>query len=282
MNAQILEFDTNLAGFKVAKILPSRLSEFALGNLLNELRQQDVRLVYWLADSDDFVSNQAAINNHGFLASKHVTYLIDLASLDPAELTEKKPSLRAIFAKQSKKALKKLNCREVVESTVITAFHNNDDDEEKYPVEFYQDKQVSPELEQLAFEPGNYSHFKMDPKFPQELFFKIYHEWIKNSVNKSIASNIIVIKNHDKVVAMTTLGTKNNRGDIGLLAVDTNFRDKNFGTKIVTAAQLYFISQGLELAQVVTQATNTPARHLYEKCGFKPERFDNFYHFWLL
>ena len=247
MNAQVLEFDTHLAGFKIARILPSRLDELALSNLLAELKQQDVHLVYWLADGDDVKTNQAAANNHGFLASQHVTYLVDLVSLnfDEKEFVTIYPALQ------------------------------------KYPVEFYQDNQVSPELEQLALAAGSYSHFKMDPKFPQELFFKIYHEWIKNSVNKSIARDIIAIKDQDKVVAMTTLGVKNNRGDIGLLAVAANFRGKNFGTRIVTAAQLYFISQGFTLAQVVTQVVNAPARCLYEKCGFKPEKFENFYHFWL-
>jgi len=273
MNVQILEFDTNLAGFKVAKILPSRVNELELSKLLAELKQQNVRLVYWLADSNDTPSNQAAINNHGFLASQHITYLIDLATLDLDKLNMVAAGFSLRFFKESQ--TKVCGYRSLEEKISYYL-------EEKYPVEFYQDQQVSPELEQLAFEPGNYSHFKMDPKFPQELFFKIYHEWIKNSVNKSVASDIIVIKDHNKVVAMTTLGTKNNRGDIGLLAVNVNFRGKNFGTKIVTAAQLYFISQGFKLAQVVTQVTNTPARHLYEKCGFKPERFDNFYHFWLL
>ena len=271
---QILEFDTNLAGFKVAKILLSRLGESELHDVFTELKQQNVRLVYWLADSDDAISNQAAINHQGFLASQHVTYLLDLTSLNFDVLIEKEPSLRALLAKQSKEAL------------WIAAPHKQhearNDEIEQYPVKFYQNNQVSAELEQLALAAGSYSHFKMDPKFPQELFFKIYHEWIKNSVNKSVASDIVIIKDHDKVVAMATLGTKNKRGDIGLLAVDANFRGKNFGTKIVTAAQLYFISQGVALAQVVTQVANTPARHLYEKCGFKPEKFENFYHFWLL
>lgn len=242
MNAQILEFDTNLAGFKVAKILPSKLDELGLSNLLAELKQQDVRLVYWLIDSNDAQANQAAINNHGLLVSQQVAYLTDLTSLN---------------------------------------YESRHDDTEKHPVELYQDSQVSHELEQLALAAGSYSRFKMDSKLPQELFFKLYHEWIKRSVNKSYASDIITIKDHDKIVAMTTLGAKNNRGDIGLLAVDANFRGKNFGTKMVVAAQLYFISQGFTLAQVVTQGANTPARHLYEKCGFKSEKSENCYHFWL-
>lgn len=278
MKAQILEFDTNLAGFKVAKIYASRLSKSALSDLLAELEHQDVRLVYWLADSDDCASNQAAMNKHGFLASQHVTYLIDLLSLDLDKLVEKEPSLRALFAKHSTNIFGLPHFIKSIKPA-MTALCNNEI--EQSPIELYQDHEVSPELEQLALAAGSYSHFRMDPEFPRGLFFKIYHEWIKNSVNKSIACDIITIKDQDKTVAMTTLGTKNNRGDIGLLAVDANFRGKNFGTKIVVAAQLYFISQGFTLAQVVTQVANTPARRLYEKCGFRPEKFENFYHFWL-
>lgn len=251
MDTQILAFDTQLAGFKVAKILPTRLTASALSNLLTELKQQDVRLVYWLADSDDYAANQAAIAHHGVLASQHITYLVELLSLNPEHLIALAPPLS---------------------TTPTPASHQ---------VTLYQDDQVSYELEQLAFAAGGYSHFQMDANFPHELFIKIYQEWIKNSVNKSYARDVIVIKKAEQVIAMATLGVKNDRGDIGLLAVDAKFRGKNLGTKIVAAAEWYFITQGFTLAQVVTQVANLPARRLYEKCGFKPEKCENFYHFWL-
>ncbi|EKE01671.1 MAG: hypothetical protein ACD_21C00077G0007 [uncultured bacterium] len=238
MNFQLLELDTTLFGFKVAKILSSRLSLAELQITLDELRNQNVRLVFWPSDSTDASSRQAAKKFNGILCSEQTTYLIDLKELSP-------PSLTATG------------------------------------VEIFQEKAPTIELEQLALQAGTYSHFKNDPNFPPEFFLKLYRVWIANSVNGSVASRVIVIWHDNKVVAMATLGTKNNRGDIGLLAVNEDFRGKKFGTKLVHAAQAYFIEIGFSHAQVVTQKENTLACRLYEKCGFHQEKIENYYHFWL-
>jgi Acetyltransferases len=133
----------------------------------------------------------------------------------------------------------------------------------------------------LAFQAGLYCRFNTDPNLPQTWFLKIYSKWIENSVNGSIATRVIVIRHDNKIIGMATLGTKNARGDIGLLAVNPNFRGKKLGTKLVYAAQAYFIEQGFSRAQVVTQKINLLACKLYEKCGFHQEKIENFYHFWL-
>lgn len=238
MNYQLLEFDSKLFGFKTAKILLSRLSFVDLQLVLDKLRKQNVRLVYWPADSCDEISQQAAKKIKGFLGSEQITYLIDLKKLS--------------------------------ESPQISSKIKN-----------YTEKKSNLELEELAFLAGTYSHFKTDPRFPKELFFKLYRAWIENSVNGAIATQVLVVRDDDKIVGMITLGIKNNRGDIGLLAVDPNYRNQKFGTKLVRAAQAYFINQGLSEAQVVTQKADIPACHLYEKCGFQIEKIENFYHFWL-
>ncbi|CAL7960559.1 dTDP-4-amino-4,6-dideoxy-D-galactose acyltransferase [Gammaproteobacteria bacterium] len=240
MDYKLLELDAGLFGFKVAKILLPQLSLIELQTILNELHKQNIRLVYWPSDSTDEKSQQAAKKLEGFLGSEHITYLLDLKTLDPSPLVAPE-------------------------------------------IEIYERKSASIdiELEQLAIQAGTYSHFNTDPNFPKELFLKLYRTWIENSVNGSVASRILVIRNDNKIVGMTTLGTKNNRGDIGLLAVNTNFRGKNFGTKLVCAAQTNFIESGFSHAQVVTQKANVPACRLYEKCNFRQEKIENFYHFWL-
>lgn len=145
----------------------------------------------------------------------------------------------------------------------------------------YQEPTPTIELEQLAMLAGTYSRFKVDPKFPHELFVKLYRAWIANSVNGTIAKRVMVIRHNNKIVGMITLGTKNARGDIGLLAVNPEFRNQHFGTKLVHAAQAYFLQSDHKLAQVVTQQTNVLACRLYERCGFHQEKTELFYHFWL-
>ena len=241
MDFQLLEFDSTLFGFKVAKILTPKLSLKKLQAILHELREQNIRLVYWTPDSTDKTSQQAAKKLGGFLGSEHITYLLNLKTLNPIPTIA--PEIE-IYEHQQKLAATNM------------------------------------ELEELAIQAGTYSHFNTDPNFPKELFLKLYRTWIENSINGSIASKIMTVYQENKIAGMITLGTKNGRGDIGLLAVNPNFRGKNLGTKLVSSAQAYFIESGFSLAQVVTQKANLPACRLYEKCGFHREKIENFYHFW--
>lgn len=145
----------------------------------------------------------------------------------------------------------------------------------------YVDKVATKELEKLALYAGTYSHFVNDPNFPYAMFVKTYQNWIANSANKTLAKKILVIRHKQKIVGMITLGEKNQRGDIGLLGINENFRGKGFGKQLVQAAQMDFIKQGYTAAQVVTQLDNISACKFYEKCGYSIEKVENYYHFWL-
>lgn len=84
----ILEFDSEIFGFKVAKLVPDRLDQASLATALELLKAQGVKLVYWAADSTDSISLQAANTYQGFLADKKTTYVIDfdhLADYPPPE-----------------------------------------------------------------------------------------------------------------------------------------------------------------------------------------------------
>ncbi|MDR1057285.1 MAG: GNAT family N-acetyltransferase [Coxiellaceae bacterium] len=78
MEYQILQFDTKLFGFKVAKILPSKLLLTKLKSILDKLRAQQIRLVYWQADGANKLSQKAIRNFQGLLSCKPVTYAINL------------------------------------------------------------------------------------------------------------------------------------------------------------------------------------------------------------
>lgn len=148
-------------------------------------------------------------------------------------------------------------------------------------VESYIESSPDSALLNLAFESGNYSRFKMDPRITTDQFHKVYSTWMQNSTNRQIAQAVLVVRQHDKIVAMTTLGEKNKRGDIGLLAVDSDYRGMQLGSLVVYASQAWSIQQGYRYTQVVTQQDNLPACKLYEKCGYTVEKIEHFYHFWL-
>ena len=85
----------------------------------------------------------------------------------------------------------------------------------------------------------------------------------------------------EKIVGMVTVGMKNGRGDIGLVAVHESMRGKNVGVNLTRAAQKWAIGKGCRYAQVVTQGNNLAACKLYEKCGYRVESIVNFYHIWI-
>jgi dTDP-4-amino-4,6-dideoxy-D-galactose acyltransferase len=157
------------------------------------------------------------------------------------------------------------------EKTVLTTFS----------VAEYQEPIANQDLESLVFSAGRYSHFKIDSNFPLDLFHKLYRKWIDNSVKKINAKKVLVIKDGQKILAMITLGVKDGRGDIGLLAVDPKAQGKGLGKTLVIAGINFFIEQGLKIAQVVTQGENQEACALYQKCGFKQEKVESYYHLWL-
>ena len=83
-NTQLLDWDSDILGISVAKILSPSLNEEKLRNCLQSLKKRGVKLVYWAIDSHDHTAKQAALACDGFLADKKITYLLDLRSLNLA------------------------------------------------------------------------------------------------------------------------------------------------------------------------------------------------------
>lgn len=133
----------------------------------------------------------------------------------------------------------------------------------------------------LAVQAGQYSRFACDPDFPQELFIALYQEWIKKSITRELADEILVIEEDSALAAMLTIVKREFISDIGLIAVKPAFRGKKFGEMLVRAAQLWSIQQGLQQSWVVTQKDNLPACRLYEKCDYRIQKIEYYYHFWL-
>lgn len=148
-------------------------------------------------------------------------------------------------------------------------------------VESFTDAMSAADLENLAVQSSAYSRFSLDPHFPGEKTVSLYQTWIRRSIRKEIAFEVLVIRDAGRIAAMITLGDKNGRGDIGLLAVDAQYRGRKYGETMVRAAQRSFIARGYKLGQVATQGENIAACRLYTKCGYAMEKVEYYYHFWL-
>jgi dTDP-4-amino-4,6-dideoxy-D-galactose acyltransferase len=236
---QILDVDSEIFGFPVAKIVPDRLTQGDLGRAISCMKVENVRLVYWASNPNDKESQRAARLYHGFLSDKKVTFVIDLGLLSeqPAGI--------------------------------------------EWDIEEYADTVPCADLESLAIQVGRHSRFRADPCIAEEKLLAMYKLWIRNSVNRQIADSVLVAHQSGRIVGMVTLGVKKGRGDIGLFAVDPTMRRKSLGVALVRAAQEWGHRKGLRFAQVVTQGNNVAACRLYEKCGYRIEKIEFFYHFWI-
>ncbi len=150
-----------------------------------------------------------------------------------------------------------------------------------HQVEKYQPGMPEEDLYQLALQAGEFSRFALDPHFPPGKFQALYREWMRKSLNKEIAEEILVIQNEGRIAGMVTLGKKGSQGNIGLIAVSSAFRGQQFGEILIRAAQLWYIQQKLASAVVITQGENKPACQLYHKCNYEIHHTDFIYHFWL-
>lgn len=148
-------------------------------------------------------------------------------------------------------------------------------------VEVWNPSMPTSDFESLAVQSGEYSRFALDPNVPKVMFEKLYKIWIRKCLEKEMADEVLVIREGANVVGMLTLGYKNGKGDIGLVAVERKCRGRKYGEMLVRGAQTWFLRDGCKLGQVVTQGDNLTACNLYGKCGYSVEKVEYFYHFWL-
>lgn len=148
-------------------------------------------------------------------------------------------------------------------------------------VEQWKGTAATPELIHLARQAGHYSRFRVDPRIPREIFERIYDAWISNSLSGQIAEAVMVIRDASSLLGLVTVGEKNRRADIGLLAVHERARGRGLGKKLVGAALDWALQRQFRDAQVVTQRANVEACRLYESCGYSIERGELVVHFWL-
>jgi dTDP-4-amino-4,6-dideoxy-D-galactose acyltransferase len=148
-------------------------------------------------------------------------------------------------------------------------------------VEPYEPKSVSPDLRRLAVASGVYSRFRTDPRFPKDAFERMYCFWIEKSVQGTEGEKVFVCRSGDRIAGMVTVESRAGRAVIGLIAVDPEFSGKGIGRALVYKAADWGLRNKFSIGQVVTQAVNSPACALYESCGYRIEKIERFYHFWL-
>lgn len=136
-------------------------------------------------------------------------------------------------------------------------------------------------LVSLAWQAGEYSRFRLDPLLPDSKFKELYSLWIENSVKREIAEEVFVYNENGFDMGMVTLGIKKGVPDIGLIAVDKQYRGSGIGMKLIQSAERWaLLEKKLNHIQVVTQGLNKDACRFYEKNGYTQASKQYIYHWW--
>lgn len=237
-----LSWDSDFLGYGVARLPAHLLTVDALNEQIVAARRAELRLLYMVAAPNDAVSNASAQAAGAWLADRKVIFGM---TISPDESRFE----------------------------VTPAIHNT--------------TAWTPRLESLALQSGEYSRFRLDPNFAPEVFARLYSQWLRNSLAHQLAREVLIFeKQTDNSAAiyaqgLLTLGLKQGRADIGLLAVDVLARGQRIGQQLVLAARQRAAAWGLEALQVVTQLDNELACAFYRRCGFVEWEVENVYHLWL-
>jgi len=163
-----------------------------------------------------------------------------------------------------------------------TLFHKTTEKHLKYTNSIieYQDTVINERLIELGLQAGLFSRFRLDINFSNNEYEKLYIEWLTKSLNKTIARITVLAVKNSEIVGLTTLGEKSEFAEIGLVAVDENFRGQGIASDLIHFADNAAFDLGYNEIKVVTQLQNKVACRLYEKCNFQIGNITNIYHYW--
>jgi dTDP-4-amino-4,6-dideoxy-D-galactose acyltransferase len=167
----------------------------------------------------------------------------------------------------------KLVDRKVVYQRKIDLVAKNAERLSEYPHSF-----CTSDLENLAYESGKFSRFRLDPFFSND-FKRLYKTWIEKSVTKEIADKIFVATAGEKIVGMITIKERDGVGHIGLIAVESEAKGRGYGRSLIEASLNFLFDKGVTMIEVPTQMDNVDACQFYEKCGFAVKSITYIYHF---
>lgn len=236
---QLLDWDTAFFGMRIARLIPSRVTESILRQALSWCQSEAIECLYFLADSNYGESIQL-IEQGGFnLVDIRVTFERSLSEMDTIDT----------------KGVSEISIRPSQLDDV-------------------------PYLKAIAREIYQDTRFYWDPHFPQERASALYAVWIEKSC-KGYAERVLVLeKNAEPVGYITCHITNPQLGRIGLVGVHRKIQNVGAGQHLVHSALQWFASCGVKRADVVTQGRNCKAQSLYEKCGFRTQKVQLWYHKW--
>lgn len=136
------------------------------------------------------------------------------------------------------------------------------------------------ELNQLAFESGKHSRFKLDDRIDNRKFEELYELWVKNSINKSFADEVFVYLHETIIAGFVSYKVVDDYATVGLIAVSKGYQGKGIGKELLYRVENELLKKGINELRIPTQEENHQACGFYEKLGYKKFETINISHYW--
>ncbi|HLY27924.1 MAG TPA: GNAT family N-acetyltransferase, partial [Aggregatilineales bacterium] len=237
-----LAWDTAFFGFPIARIKSENLTADQIPMIDDWCKQEAIRCLYFLSNSDTIESTQVA-EEHGF-------HLVDIRltlSCDVALSAQNYP-----IAVQGSSSLN------------MRAAHAED----------------IPVLKDIAARSYTHTRFFIDPHFPKTLSAALYEKWIERSC-QGYADAVILAEAQARPVGYISCHRNGGNGNIGLLGVAEEARGLGIARNLIMSALQWFQTAQVQTVTVVTQGRNYAAQRAYQRCGFVTESIRLWYHRWL-
>lgn len=144
----------------------------------------------------------------------------------------------------------------------------------------YKDELPSKELIALAKLAGKDGRFGRDSRFSERIYNKIFEEWIVNSVNRTIADEVLVYIQDGKVVGFGTIKIEGGYGYAPLFAVNRAYEGKGVSFALMRAVENKLIEQGCKYLVSGTQEINRKALSSFRRFGLELKTPEYVYHLW--
>lgn len=138
----------------------------------------------------------------------------------------------------------------------------------------------SSELEALVWMSGQQSRYRLDPRFTEGDFKRLYSRWMNACLEGQWDAILLGHHRHGALTGFVTVESMTDHARIGLIAVHPAHRGRGIAGQLVASAKAEAHRKGQGELRVSTQGTNHAAIAAYLKGGFQPHQTIQQYHWW--
>lgn len=238
---QYLSWDSEFFGIDIGRVTKHRLDEPSLLDIKKWCKSFNINCLYFLADSNHPNTIRLA-EGFGF-------QLVDIRVSLRCDLTD----------------WQLINPRQYTSPLSLRIAKKDD----------------IPQLRNIARQVYNQTRFFADPNFDKDKCGEMYEIWIQKSI-EGLADIVWVAEDENLPCGYVSchILKESPQARIGLVGIGLQFQGKGVGQALIHKALNWCNENGIESVSVVTQGSNINAQRLYQRCGFRSESIQLWYHKW--